>query len=565
MSDYNIKQVLAVTTSGKVSINELEDIFRPELPDGVALTVCDASHCTAEDAVCPFSDVLSNTYDVVIVVDNESEGKCRNLPGAPPIVNWGLNLEDLKRDTPGSFENLRNILKTLATDFFSKGYFRTFIGSRKFFSTVLNNLKDGIIVHDNDRLITFINAPASEIIGYSLEEVAGKYCQDIFPGGFCAGKCDRAAGWKNVCSGGYTIDFRTKSGVLKQLEMTIIHMTDENGNNSGVIASFRDRTKIYELEKRLGNVTGYEGIVGRDYRMQQIFDTIRDLSDTNVPVLIQGETGTGKELVAAAVHNVSGRSGGLFVPVNCGALPEGIIESELFGHVKGAFTGAVRDKKGRFEMADGGTIFLDEVGELPPHIQVKLLRVLQEGTFERVGGEEPINVDVRVLSATNRDLQAMMRSGGFREDLYYRLCVVPITVPPLRDRKNDIPLLAELFLERFTPEKLKGKTEFLPEYLERIIDYNWPGNVRQLQNAIQYSLVKTRDGVLAPEHLPPEIQEYFTVRYTGGKPGRKLLLTEDVVQDALRKCGGNKAKAARMLNVGRATLYRFLESTGIKV
>lgn len=560
MIDHSTKHILIVTTSGKIPAATLEELFRHESPEGVLITVCEAVCASGENNICAFSKSSSDNYDVVIVVDSDDAHRCRTLPGAPPIINWGIDPSALDSD-----DVVRQTLKNLAADFFRKGYFRTFINRRKFFTDVLNNLKDGIIVHDNERLIWFINAPACEITGYSVDEVVGKYCQDIFPGGFCGGKCDRGTGWSNACPGSYTLDFRTKGGALKQLEMSVIHMTDDNGERTGVIASFRDRTKIYELEKRLGDVTGYEGIVGRHFRMQQVFDTIRDLSDSSAPVLIQGETGTGKELVAAAIHNVSGRSDGLFVPVNCGALPEGIIESELFGHVKGAFTGAVRDKKGRFEMANGGTIFLDEVAELPPHIQVKLLRVLQEGTFERVGGEESVRVDVRVLSATNRDLQSMMRAGDFREDLYYRLCVVPLTLPALRDRKNDIPLLAELFVQRFAPERLKGNLSFSPEYMERLIDYPWPGNVRQLQNAIQYSLVKSRDGSLSRDHLPPEIQEYFNVRYSGGKPGRKLLLTEDVVLDALRKTGGNKAKAARLLNVGRATLYRFLESTGISI
>lgn len=538
---------------------ELEEIFSSEAPDDVSISVCEAECDSNEGEECSFTKCGPENFDVAIVVDDETASRRLSLPGAPPIISWGVDAT-----AAGDRAELLRKIKSLASDFFSRGYFKTFIYRRKFFSSVLDNLKDGIIVHDNERLIWYINAPACEITGYSVEDVVGKYCQDIFPGGFCGGKCQRESGWSN-CPGSYTLDFRTKDGALKQLEMSVIHMMDDGGEKAGVIASFRDRTKIYELEKRLGDVTGYEGIVGKHFRMQQVFDAIRDLSDTTAPVLIQGETGTGKELVAQAIHNASARAQNLFVPVNCGALPEGIIESELFGHVKGAFTGAVRDKKGRFEMANGGTIFLDEVAELPPHIQVKLLRVLQEGTFERVGGEESVKVDVRVVSATNRDLQAMMRSGDFREDLYYRLCVVPITLPALRDRKNDIPLLAELFLQRFAPERVKGNLSMDPEYVERLIDYPWPGNVRQLQNAIQYSLVKARDGALSKDHLPPEIQEYFNVRYSGGKPGRKLLLTEDVVLEALRKTGGNKAKAARLLNVGRATLYRFLDSSGINV
>lgn len=509
-----------------------------------------------------FKNAATDHFDVVVSIDSESEKLCAALPGAPPVVCWGMAIPG--EDDEKAVAEFGGEIARLARDLFDRGYFRSFVSRRRFFSSILDNLKDGIIVHDNDRLIMYINGPAIEITGYSKDEVVGAYCQDIFPGGFCGGKCDRSSGWSRSCPNSYTIDFRTKGGALKQLEMSIINMTNDQGERTGVIASFRDRTKMYELEKKLGSVEGYEGIVGRDHAMIKIFDTIRDLSGSAVATLVQGETGSGKELVAGAIHNVSGREG-LFVPVNCGALPEGIIESELFGHVKGAFTGAIRDKMGRFEMARGGTVFLDEVGELPQSAQVKLLRVLQEGTFERVGGEQTIKADVRVISATNRDLRAMMQEGKFREDLYYRLCVVPITLPPLRDRKNDIPLLAGLFVERYAPEKFKGRAELSQDCIERLLDYNWPGNVRQLQNAIQYALVKTKDGLVGPEHLPPEILEYFTVRRTGGQPGRKLLLTEDITIDALRRAGGNKAKAARLLGVGRATLYRFLESKGISI
>jgi transcriptional regulator with PAS, ATPase and Fis domain len=307
-------------------------------------------------------------------------------------------------------------------------------------------------------------------------------------------------------------------------------------------------------------VRHFSNIIGRDHRMQHVFKLIRDVAATDVPVLVLGETGTGKELVAAAVHAESQRAGNLFVPVNCGALPEGIIESELFGHVKGAFTGAVRDKKGRFEMAHGGTIFLDEIGDLPLSLQVKLLRVLQEGTFERVGGEETIKVNVRVISATNQDLRRLMSQGRFREDLYYRLNVAPVHLPPLRERRNDIPLLAQHFLKKIALDMDRPEPVMSRECLNVLLDFDWPGNVRQLQNAIQFAMMKCKDQALEPYHLPPEIYKRPEMD-ARGKPGRKPKLDADSVRLALERAGGNKAKAARMLGIGRATLYRYFDNT----
>ena len=232
------------------------------------------------------------------------------------------------------------------------------------------------------------------------------------------------------------------------MQMAVVGMTDEAGRLVGVLATVRDITSLAGLKFWTEEATGFAGIVGRDPKMVQIYRQIQKVADHDYPVLITGETGTGKELVAAAIHSESRRYRGPFVPVNCGALPEGVVESELFGHVKGAFSGAVRDKKGRFELAHGGTIFLDEVGELAKNLQVKLLRVLENCTFMRVGGEKPVTVDVRVLSATNRDLNREVEKQRFREDLYYRLNVVPLKLPPLRERQADIPLLLAYFLEQ---------------------------------------------------------------------------------------------------------------------
>jgi transcriptional regulator with GAF, ATPase, and Fis domain len=319
----------------------------------------------------------------------------------------------------------------------------------------------------------------------------------------------------------------------------------------------RAEEALARLKRQLGAEGSFAGIVGRAPRMLDLFETIREVAAVDVPVLILGESGTGKELVAGAIHGEGPRREGPFVPVNCSALPETLLESELFGHVKGAFTGAIRDKKGRFELANDGTIFLDEIGELSPSIQVSLLRALQEGTIERLGDEKIRKVDVRVISATNRDLRKLVATGRFREDLFYRLCVVPINVPPLRERRGDIPILAAHVLRQVTSETGK-EVSLSQEVLDALLLHDWPGNVRELQNAIYYAVVKTKRRELALSDLPPGIAAGGDVE-PRAKRGRKLKLRSEEVERALRETRGNKLEAARVLGVSRATLYKFLQ------
>ncbi|MHC1742156.1 MAG: sigma-54 interaction domain-containing protein [Syntrophobacteraceae bacterium] len=421
---------------------------------------------------------------------------------------------------------------------------------------ILDNLMEGIIAHDKDRRIFFFNRAAEELTGYSKSEVIGQDCHQVFGTPFCGDRCSFCGHPpENLTHLSYPVNVVTRKGELKRLEISVTGMTDERGCFVGVLAAFRDNTDLDGLRIRLGELNSFSGIVGRDYKMLQIFEQIRDLASNDYPIHIHGETGTGKELVAAAIHNESRRAGRPFVPVNCGALPEGLLESELFGHVKGAFSGAIRDKKGRFELAQGGTIFLDEVAELPKAMQVKLLRVLQEWTFERVGGERTIHLDARVISASNKDLKREVESGTFREDLYYRLCVVPLALPPLRERRNDIPLLAAHFIEEVKKRGQKA-AGISTSALSPMMDYAWPGNVRELQNAVHFALVKSKGGMIQSGHLPMELQQPERGRTIPGPP-RKL--APDTVAAALKESGGNKAKAARILGVSRATLYRFLD------
>jgi PAS domain S-box-containing protein len=421
---------------------------------------------------------------------------------------------------------------------------------------VLDNLGEGIIAHDMDRRIFFFNQEAERITGYRRHEVLGKDCHKAFGSPFCGERCAFKQDSPTLAQrSDHTLNITSKSGDIRRIEMTVTGMKDADGDFVGVLTSFRDITDFFSLKMRTGELTRFGQIIGQDFKMQDIFKQIRDVSGYDYPVHISGETGTGKELVAAAVHNESPRAGAPFVPINCGALPEGLIESELFGHVKGAFSGAIRDKKGRFELADGGTVFLDEIAELSNNMQAKLLRFFQEGKFERVGGEQTVSVDVRVISATNKNLKEAVKRGTFRDDLYYRLNVIPIHLPPLRERKIDIPLLIEHFLGEAAERYHQKPPQLSPQAMSLMLDYRWPGNIRELQNAIQFAFVKCNAERILPEDLPLELREMENVCAPRG-PSKKL--NPAGVTSALVRTGGNKAKAAKLLGVGRATLYRFL-------
>jgi sigma-54 dependent transcriptional regulator, acetoin dehydrogenase operon transcriptional activator AcoR len=429
---------------------------------------------------------------------------------------------------------------------------------------ILDNLKEGIIAHDMSRRIFFFNHAAEKITGYDRKDVLYKDCREAFGSPFCGERClfvtsmDENSRKMLLDDVEYPVRIMTKDGETRNVEMSVNPLLDENGNIVGVLSLIQDITELLRYKIKTGETSGFSNIIGQDHKMFEVFQQIRDLSAYDYPVHIYGETGTGKELVAEAIHNESRRSGTPFVPINCGALPSGLIESELFGHAKGSFTGAIKDKKGRFELADGGSLFLDEVAELSKDLQVKLLRFLQTGKFERVGGEHTISVNVRIISATNKDLDEAVKNGSFREDLYYRLNVIPIHLPPLRERKNDIPLLIEYFMNLYSP----GATDAAPrivskEAMSLLMDYHWPGNVRQLQNVLQFAIVKSAGKIIRPSHLPMELRDSPEIRPGTGR-GHSRKLDEKSVRMALEKTGGNKVRAARLLGVGRATLYRFL-------
>ena len=520
--------------------------------------------------------ILSQTgnvaFDIAVSLCGEANAPCAVMPGNPLQLHWIL--EDFSgrgEDQAAMLESLRRLCETirrLVDDFYERGYLDTFLQSKRTENLVLEHMSDGVIAHDLNRRVFCVNAAAEKITGYTREALLNQDCHDVIPGGLCGAMCSFCDGSEPPKGTMYKdVEIVTASGERRRISMNVNLMEDQAGKPIGVLACFRDFTREIQLARRLGDIEQFAGIVGRDPKMLALYDLIPELAESSASVLIQGESGTGKELVAAALHNEGPRAGKMFVPVNCGALPEGLLESELFGHVKGAFTGAIRDKKGRFELADGGTIFLDEIGDISPAMQVKLLRVLQEGSFERVGGEHTIKVNVRVVSATHRNLQKEMAAGKFREDLFYRLSVVPLVVPPLRERRLDIPLLANHFLNQLAAGK---RISFSPEAIDFMLDYNWPGNVRELQNWIQFALIKCKGDVIQRDHLPPIALNplAFAKTPTASSPslppparGRQRL-TRESIDAAIVEAGGNKVEAAKLLGVSRATLYRFLDENG---
>jgi PAS domain S-box-containing protein len=523
---------------------------------------------------CPLlAEVTRDEFDLVIVTCQQAGSLLPLLPGRPTLVQWALpDPAQFSRDPARrreEFRNLRDTIRRLVADFFDQGYLEAISGLRASGAMIADSISDGLLVHDMQRRIVMFNRAAEEITGRRRQDVVGHDCHQVFGCGFCGGKCvlENVSGPEpGFDERRERIEITTTEGERRMLEARIRPLREANGRWAGLVAVFHDVTREFALARRMGEMQSFAGIVGRDAKMQAIFDLIRDVADSTVPILIRGESGTGKELVAAAIHNEGPRAGKPFIAVNCGALPEGLLESELFGHVRGSFTGAIRDKKGRFELADGGTIFLDEIGDISPAMQVRLLRVLQEGVMQRVGSEAPVKVDVRVISATHRDLQKEIAAGRFREDLFYRLNVVPIWLPPLRERLADIPLLVQHMLTRFLAEM--GRTvpvRVSPEAMDLLLTYDWPGNVRELQNWLQYALVKCRGDQIRPEHLPPARIATRPAAPAGaaaapGPVAARQPLSVERVREALEKCQGNRREAARLLGVARATLYRYFDA-----
>jgi PAS domain S-box-containing protein len=432
--------------------------------------------------------------------------------------------------------------------------------------SIIESLADGVYTVDRRLRITSFNKGMENLTGLREADVLGRSCEDALSADNCNGNCPFSSTLKK----GYGLAniperIAGKDGDTIPVFMSTAFVKDSKGGIE-LIATIRDASEIEKLRKEVNDRYQFSSIIGKSSRMQQIFELIETLSDTDCAILIEGASGTGKELVSRAIHHESYRRSRPFIKVNCSAIVEGLFESELFGHVKGAFSGAIKDKVGKFELADGGTIFLDEVADMPLSLQPKLLRVLQDMEFERVGDNRTRKVDVRVIAATNKNLSDEIKSGRFREDLYYRLCVVPIIMPSLRERGEDIPLLIRHFMEKCNM-KIPNRpriSEVTQEALALLLDYNWPGNVRELENAIEHAYVRSKTQKIDVDSLPPAVTGGASVNNVSEE--RTPDLTENIqalqrnhVNELLIRYNGNKSLVARNLGISRTTLWRMLK------
>ncbi|RLB22808.1 MAG: Fis family transcriptional regulator [Deltaproteobacteria bacterium] len=430
---------------------------------------------------------------------------------------------------------------------------------------ILENISEGVITIDLDKKITFFNRAAEVLTGFSRQEAIGQYCFDIFRANICANKCpmDRVTetGEEPRDTPAFIIN---REGEQIPISVTSCPLKDERQELIGIIEVFRDLSDLERLRRQMARSYSPEDIVGRHPRMREIFAFLPDIAESDSPVLIEGPTGSGKELFARAIHNLSSRRNGPFIALNCGALPDTLLESELFGYAKGAFTGATRDKPGRFLLADKGTLFLDEICNTSLAFQADLLRVLEEGEFTPLGDTKSLKTDFRVVAATNRDLKEMVKEGAFREDLYYRLNVVKITLPPLRERKEDIPLLVEHFVHKYNLLKGRAIQGVASEVMAFFMIYPFPGNIRELENIIEYAFILCKDPIISMEHLPADVREWAEA-HPMSKPITGTLATEEaqIIRSALEKHGGNRVAAARELGISRTTLWRKIKKYGL--
>jgi PAS domain S-box-containing protein len=430
--------------------------------------------------------------------------------------------------------------------------------------SILDSIADGVFTVDRDWKITYFNHAAEEITGISREEALGRHCAEVFRASICEeGCCLRQTldtGEPGLHKSAYII---RHDGKRLPISISTAVLKDERGKVVGGVETFRNLSLVETLRKELKQRYTFHDIVSKNKKMQELFDILPQVALSGATVLIEGESGTGKELFARAIHDLSHRREGPLVTVNCAALPDTLLESELFGHKAGAFTGADADRPGRFSRADTGTIFLDEIGDVSPALQVRLLRVLQEKTFEPLGSAKTEKVDVRVIAATNRNLKKLVSDGTFREDLFYRINVVSLSIPPLRKRREDIPLLVEHFIAHFNRLQGKEVANAAPETLNILMNHKFPGNVRELMNVLEHAFVLCPGGVLLPEHLPDPLRPKEP-RKAKASPLSLADLEAEMIREALSQNNNSRAATAKQLGIHKTTLWRKMRKLGIE-
>ncbi len=432
---------------------------------------------------------------------------------------------------------------------------------------ILDSIVDGVFTVDEDWQITSFNRAAEEITGVCSADAIGRRCCDVFHASICENECalKEALGTDHpvVCKPIYIV---RADGRRISVSISAAALKDHDGNVIGGVETFRDLSVVEELRKDLLDKYTVADIVARSRAMRQLLDTLPQLGESDTTVLIEGASGTGKELVARAIHDLSPRRDKRFVAINCGALPDTLLESELFGYRAGAFTDARQDKPGRFAIADGGTIFLDEIGDVSPAMQSKLLRVLQERVYEPLGAVDPVKADVRVIAAGNQDLDSLVRKGVFREDLYYRVNVMRLQLPPLCDRREDIPLLIEHFISKFNRLQQKSVSGVSEEAMAILLEHEYPGNIRELENIVEHAFVLCRNGLIEPHHLPMNLRQDSRPELVSRNGELSLKALEQLhITETIRRHGGNRKAAAKGLGIHVSTLFRKIKALGIEL
>ena len=428
---------------------------------------------------------------------------------------------------------------------------------------ILDSIADGVFTVDRDWKITSFNKAAEHITKIPRDEAIGQQCCDVFRASICEQGCvlreTMKSGQQVINRPVYIID---SDGETIPISVSTALLKNRDGNIIGGAETFRDLSVVEELRRKLDKKYSYQDIVSKNNKMLEIFDILPSIAESESTVLIEGESGVGKELFARAIHNLSPRKNKPLITINCGAIPDTLLESELFGYKAGAFTDARKDKPGRFALGEGGTIFLDEIGDISPALQVRLLRVLQDGYYEPLGGTEQIQADVRIIAATNKQLEKLIKKELFREDLYYRINVIKINLHPLRERKEDIPLLANHFISRFNKLKPKLITGISPEVLSILMNHNFHGNIRELENIIEYSFVLNSSGKIETKDLPENLRPTEDNKQVGIKSIDDI--ETQFILETLRNCNWNRSEAAKQLNMHKTTLWRKMKKLHIK-
>lgn len=442
------------------------------------------------------------------------------------------------------------------------------IDQRNKFEAIFNSNIEGTFTIDEEWNITSFNNSAEKITGFKKEEAVGKKCWDIFRSRLCHNGCHMEQTMnKGKSTIGNELDIINKNGNMVPIRINSAILLNNKNDRIGAVETFIDISEIKNLSAHLEERYSYENIIGRNKEIRKIISVLESVAQTDSSVLLTGESGTGKELVARAVHLQSARRSGPFIAVNCSAFVETLIESELFGHEKGSFTGAVKTRTGRFELAKGGTLFLDEIGDLSLAVQTKLLRVLETREFERVGGNKTIKIDARIIAATNKDLSEEILSGRFRKDLFYRINIINIHLPPLRERKDDLPLLVSHFIDLFNEKFGKTIKQFSSSAFELISGYDWPGNIRELENVIEHCFILCGSDIIQTEHLPKIIKEnkIGDNEKDSVQIKKNLMQTEkEIILASLERNKWNKKQTAEDLKINPSTLWRKMKKHGIR-